>query len=296
MGGTNCHVILAEAPEPFGVRASGPAGAVAPQQTPWILSAKSAEALHAQAMRLLEHLQDAPDLSAGDVAHTLAVSRSLFDHRAVVLGSDRDQLLAGLGDIVRREPAANVVEGVADAGSRGAVFLFPGQGSQWHGMAREMIATAPAFAQHMHECADALAPHLDWSLMDVVRGEPGAEDLDRIDVVQPALFAVMVSLARLWKSRGVQPGAVVGHSQGEIAAAHLAGALSLEEAARLAALRSRLLTSLVGRGAIVSVALTVQELRPYLEQSGERLSISAVNGPSAVAVAGDHETLDALGP
>ncbi|WP_158713914.1 acyltransferase domain-containing protein, partial [Streptomyces seoulensis] len=140
------------------------------------------------------------------------------------------------------------------------VFVFPGQGSQWRGMAVGLVEVSPVFAARLGECERALVPFTGWSLLDVLRGVEGAPGLDRVDVVQPALWAVMVSLAALWRSVGVEPDAVVGHSQGEIAAAVVSGALSLEDAAKVVALRSRAIVRLAGSGGMVSVALPAGEV------------------------------------
>ncbi|MFF1909586.1 SDR family oxidoreductase, partial [Kitasatospora sp. NPDC058218] len=166
------------------------------------------------------------------------------------------------------------------------------QGSQWLGMGVELLAESEVFAARMAECAEALKPFVDWDLFDVVRGAPGAPSLERIDVVQPVLFSVMVSLAAVWRSYGVEPSAVVGHSQGEVAAACVAGVLTLADAARLAALRSRALAGLVGRGGLAPVFLPVEQVRERLRGWEGRLSVAAVNGPGSVVVSGD---LDALG-
>ncbi|WP_189136110.1 acyltransferase domain-containing protein, partial [Wenjunlia tyrosinilytica] len=168
-----------------------------------------------------------------DVAWSLVRSRSVFEDRAVVLGGDRDVLLSGLGSLARGEVVSSVVRGVASDVGR-TVFVFPGQGAQWVGMGRELLECSPVFAASLEACGAALEPFVGWSVLEVVRG---ASPLDRVDVVQPVSWAVMVSLAALWRSCGVEPCAVVGHSQGEIAAACVAGGLSLEDGARVVALR-----------------------------------------------------------
>ncbi|MGW7594793.1 acyltransferase domain-containing protein, partial [Streptomyces rubiginosohelvolus] len=212
-----------------------------------------------------------PDLDGADVL------LAALSHRAVVVGADRTELL--------RELAAVESVGAAEA-ERDVVFVFPGQGSQWVGMALELVESSPVFAGRMRDCADALAPFVEWSLFDVLGDEVA---LGRVDVVQPVLWAVMVSLAELWRSFGVVPSVVVGHSQGEIAAACVAGALSLEDGARVVALRSRALLALSGRGGMVSVPVSADRLR---DRAG--LSVAAVNGPASTVVSGAVEVLDGV--
>ncbi|MBI0301169.1 acyltransferase domain-containing protein, partial [Streptomyces sp. PRKS01-29] len=261
---------------------------------PWLLSGKSEGALRAQARRLLEHVERHPEVAAEDIGVSLATTRTAFDHRAVVLALDRGDAVGILAGHLAGRGGAGLVEGVARR-SAGVAFVFPGQGSQWVGMAAGLLDSSPVFAERIEECAAALAPYVDWSLVEVLRGGEGAAAaLERVDVVQPALFAVMVSLAELWRSYGVEPAAVIGHSQGEIAAACVAGGLSLEDAARVVALRSQALRALSGRGGMVSVALPVERVRERLAAWGERLSVAAVNGPSAVVVSGDADALDEL--
>ncbi|HEX2314119.1 MAG TPA: type I polyketide synthase, partial [Thermomonospora sp.] len=242
ISGTNAHVIIEQAgpvePEAEPPTASGPVA--------WPLSAKDPAALRAQAARLAERMtgEDAPEPAV--VAHAQAVSRSAFEHRAVVIGETREDFLRGLTALTRGEDDARTVLGTAADPGR-TVFVFPGQGSQWPGMALDLVRDDPVFAEHLRACEAALAPHTGWALLDVLREAPGAPSLEEVDVVQPVLFAVMVSLARRWQAAGVHPDAVVGHSQGEIAAAHIAGALSLEDAAKVVALRSRAIRALAGR-------------------------------------------------
>ncbi|MEV0537795.1 type I polyketide synthase, partial [Kitasatospora sp. NPDC050463] len=236
VSGTNAHVILEQAPAhepaPADETAAGPetVGGV----LPWVVSARTPEALRAQAAQLHAAVETHPEWQPADVARALTAERSLFEQRAVVIGDSRDQLLNGLTALADDTTAPQVVHGTTNPGR--TVFVFPGQGSQWIGMGAELLDTSTVFTESIAQCEAALAPHVDWSLTDVLRGN---DDLTRVDIVQPALFAVMVSLARLWQTLGVHPDAVLGHSQGEIAAAHIAGALTLEDAARIVALRAK---------------------------------------------------------
>ena len=288
ISGTNAHVIVEEAPAEQG--ATG--GATVPV-VPWVVSAKSATGLQSQAARLAEHVGAHPEVDIADVGWSLA-GRATFEHRAVVVGGDRARLLAGLDDLAAGDGNDGaVVRGTAAPAGKN-VFVFPGQGSQWLGMGIELLDTAPVFARQIDACAEAFAEFVDWSLTDVLRGTPDAPGMDRVDVVQPVLFAIMVSLADLWKSVGVRPDAVIGHSQGEIAAAYVAGALSLRDAAKVVTLRSKLLRLLAGPGGMVSIACGVDRVRELLAAYGNRLAIAAVNGRSAVVVSGEVAALDEL--
>ena len=288
ISGTNAHVII-EAPPAVEVASGRDA---VPPIVPWVVSAKSAAALLAQASRLGEFIANCQQLDAVDVGWSLA-GRSTFEHRAVVLGADRQGLLAGLAEFADGLPGGSVVCGQSAPAGK-TVFVFPGQGSQWLGMGVELLDSAPVFAEQINACAEAFTEFVDWSLIDVLRGAPGAPGLDRVDVVQPVLFAVMVSLAELWRSIGVRPDAVIGHSQGEIAAAYVAGALSLRDAARVVTLRSKLLLALAGRGGMVSLACGPERARELLAPFGKSMSIAAINGRSAVVVSGDVAALDEL--
>ncbi|MGC7102581.1 type I polyketide synthase [Amycolatopsis lurida] len=295
MGGTNCHVVLAEPPRPpdtSAVDAPVEAGPV-----PWLISGRSEVALRAQAAALAEHVRERPELAAADVARSLATARSVFEHRAVVIGGGAE-LLAGLDAVATGGAHADVVRGAVrdEAAGRGRIaMVFSGAGGQWRGMGASLWDSSPVFAESVAECAEAFEPYLDWSLVDVVRGRRGAASLARVDVVQPALFTMMVSLASVWRSLGVVPSAVVGHSQGEIAAAYVAGGLSLVDAARLVASRSQIITArLSGRGAMLSVSRPVTEVEEWLAEADGRLAVAGVNGPRAVTVAGDPEAIGQL--
>jgi acyl transferase domain-containing protein len=249
MSGTNAHVVLEHAPaeapphtgedpdvlgDGEGARSDATSTA-RPVVRPWLLSARSPEALRAQAARLADHLTTI-DTTPAAVGKALLDSRSLFHHRAVVIGADRADLLTGVRALAEGTAAApQVVTGTARPLGRGPVFVFPGQGSQWVGMAVELLDASPVFAERMGECERALSAFVDWSLREVLSDDAA---LGRVDVVQPVLCAVIVSLAELWLSYGVEPAAGVGHLQGEVAGAVVAGALSVDDGARVVSLRT----------------------------------------------------------
>ncbi|GAA2368146.1 type I polyketide synthase [Streptomyces cuspidosporus] len=294
--GTNAHLILEEAPSdsPPAAEPAAPAEGHAGIVTPWVLSARSASALRGQARRLLDAAADADPRAVG---WSLVSTRSVFEHRAVVTGSDTGTLRERLGALAAGEPAPGVVTGAAGAPGAGVVLVFPGQGSQWPGMGAELLASAPVFAARIAECEAALAPYVDWSLTDVLRGADGAADLGRVDVVQPVLWASMVSLASLWAHHGVTPAAVVGHSQGEIAAACVAGAMSLQEGARVVALRSQALRALAGRGAMASLGVdpdTADRLVADLGDAASGVGVAALNSPSSTVVSGPPDAVAAV--
>ncbi|KAA9373068.1 SDR family NAD(P)-dependent oxidoreductase, partial [Microbispora cellulosiformans] len=294
VSGTNAHVILEQPPaaeEPVGTPATPPA---VPPAVPWVLSGHLPEALRGQAVSLATYLDGRADLDPVDVAHSLVSARTLLGERAVVVAPDTAGLTSGLAALTREGALpGHVVRGTADVAGK-VVFVFPGQGGQWPGMAAGLLETAPVFAERLAECERALSEFVDWSLLDVVRGVPGAPGLDRVDVVQPVLWAVMVSLAGLWQSYGVRPDAVVGHSQGEIAAAVVAGGLSLRDAARVVALRSQAIRTLSGDGGMASVALPLEEAEARIAPWDGRLSVGVVNGPGSVVVSGEVSALGEL--
>ncbi|QMU70751.1 type I polyketide synthase [Streptacidiphilus sp. P02-A3a] len=293
LSGTNAHVIIEQPPaevEHLDERPVAPA--------PWVLSGRTPDALAAQAATLHRHLTDHPNLDVNDTGYSLATARTAFEHRAAVTGADRETLLRGLEALARGSRSSGVITAstapTAAGDSARTVLVFPGQGSQWIGMALELLDHSPVFAERIADCERALAPHVDWSLRAVLHDEPGTPPLDRVDVVQPVLFAVMVSLADLWRHYGVRPDAVLGHSQGEIAAACVAGALSLEDAAKVVALRSRALRALSGYGGMLFVPLPVEQVRRRLAAWDGRLGVAAVNGPTSAAVSGEPEALAGL--
>ncbi|MGW2036276.1 SDR family NAD(P)-dependent oxidoreductase, partial [Streptomyces sp. NPDC001811] len=286
ISGTNAHVILEQAPPaPAEPERTGPQGLA----VPWLLTAKTPAALAGQAAALLGHLDTHPGLDPSDIGWTLATTRARFPYRASITGTDTAELRGALAALADGGTARTLAEGTAPGRAR-PVFVFPGQGSQWSGMATELLGQSPVFAARMAECAAALAPYTDWDFATELRG-----GLDRVDVVQPLLWAVMVSLAHTWSAYGVTPAAVIGHSQGEIAAACAVGALSLEDGARVVALRSRAIAELLsGSGGMMSVGEGADAVRARLAAWDGRLSVAAVNGTASTVVSGDADALDEL--
>ncbi|MGW2256199.1 type I polyketide synthase, partial [Kitasatospora sp. NPDC001660] len=282
ISGTNAHVIVEQGPEPV---AEPSAGRRESGTLPWLLAAATPEALQAQAERLATFLAARPELDALDVAHSLAATRPALEHRAVLLGADRAELLAGLDALSRGELAPGAATSSARAGGATA-FLFSGQGSQRLGMGRELYARFPVFAGAF----DAVCAAMELPVREVVWGED-AELLNQTAYAQAGLFAVEVALYRLVESLGVRAEFVAGHSIGEVAAAHVAGVFSLEDACALVAARGRLMQALPSGGAMLAVQATEDEVLPLL---GEFVSIAAVNGPMSVVVSGTEEAVEAI--
>jgi acyl transferase domain-containing protein len=277
ISGTNAHVIL-EGRE--GVRDERAEAALL-----WVISARSEKSLRAQGSRLAAFAETG-DLAA---AATMLARKPSFPHRAVIVASSRDELREALAALADGEPHPALVTGEAPREAT-PVFVFPGQGAQWVGMAVDLLRENETFAQELRRCAEALEPHTGWSVIDVLtHGDP---TLDGTDVVQPVLWALMVSLAKLWQSIGVEPAAVVGHSQGEIAGAAVAGALQLADAAKISALRGRIVGALDGTGGVLAVGLPAAEVRERIAPWPGRLWVAVDNGPTATVIAGDLDAID----
>jgi acyl transferase domain-containing protein len=283
MGGTNAHVILERAPaQPEGVVTEPQDGAVA-----WVLTARSEQALTNQAARLAAHLAADEDLTVTDVAWSLATTRSIFEHRAVLVGSDRQVLTRGLARLAAGDPGA--VAGRARQTGK-TVFVFPGQGSQWLGMGQQLYDRFPVFARAFDEAVDAVDAHLRSGLRDVIWGlDP--ELLANTGFAQPALFVIEVALAALLQTWGIEPDLVMGHSVGEITAAHVAGVLTLDDAARLVAARGRLMAELPIGGVMIAVAAGEDEVTPLLTDG---VAIAAVNAQNSVVLSGAEAPVGAL--
>ncbi|WP_431956961.1 HAD-IIIC family phosphatase [Nocardia lijiangensis] len=292
LSGTNAHLILEEAP---------PEPAAVPDTTNddrrvalLPISARSEASLHGQAERLLDTVLADPRLRPGPVSRALALQRTQFERRAVVVAGDRDEMVGALRDLVDGRSTANVAVGAGPVLTNGkTAFVFPGQGTQWVGMARDMLARSEEFRAEFEQCDKAFGAHIGWSLVDGL-GTMTAADLADFPVVQPLLFATMAALAATWRAAGVAPDAVIGHSQGEIAAAYCAGVIELSDAARIVVTRSRLMQAITAPGAMALIGLPEAEMHTRLAAFDGRVSIAAVNVPRSTIVAGEQAAVEQL--
>jgi polyketide synthase PksN len=284
--GTQCQLLLSaydSAGARLGSEITEPASASA---VAWVLSARSPPGLRGQARRLRSFVAERTDLAPTEVGWSLATTRTPLEHRAAVIGTTREELTRGLDAILGDQAAAGIVQGSAGPADRRVVMVFPGQGSQWQGMAADLMRCSATFRAQANACVEAFSPFLELSLEDVLHGDRSAAELQRVDVVQPALFAVMVALTAVWRAWGVEPAAVVGHSLGEVAAAYVSGALSLDDAARVVALWSRAQSTIVGRGEMATVELSLDEVARRLAPWRDQVVIAGINGPRWILVSG----------
>jgi acyl transferase domain-containing protein/NADP-dependent 3-hydroxy acid dehydrogenase YdfG/acyl carrier protein len=288
LSGTNAHVIVEEPPL---AEASEPAEAAA-GPLPVVVSGRDEAALREQAGRWASWLSAHHDVALADVARTAAVHRTHFETRAAVTADSLDQLGEALGALAEGRPHPALAQGAAAPRGK-VVFVFPGQGTDWEGMGSSLLEQSDAFRDTVTACDAALRPYTGWSVLERLRGEhSGSLPLERLDVVQPVLFTMYVALAAAWRSLGLEPAAVVGHSQGEVAAAVVSGALTLDEGARIVALRSRALQSDGGGGEMAVVELPVAEVQERIAPYGEALSIAAVNTDRWTVISGDAEAIE----
>jgi len=286
-GGTNAHVIMQQAPESQSKnREASKSCYLLP------LSARSPEALRAIA-RIYQQFLATSESSLHDICYSASARRSHHDYRLSVAGDSSDQLVEGLDAFLKGETRAGLSTGRKALGGRKKLaFVFSGQGSQWFGMGRRLLHNEPIFREVIERCELALRPHTDWSLIAQLATTDSAESrLNDVDVIQPALFAVQVALAALWHAWGIEPDAVVGHSMGEVAAAYVAGALSLEDAALIICTRSKLVKRTVGQGAMASVEVSIEDARRAIVGYEDRVSIAVSTSPTSTVLSGDPTAL-----
>ncbi|HET8935355.1 MAG TPA: type I polyketide synthase, partial [Polyangiales bacterium] len=294
VSGTNAHVVIEEAPlvshDVVAAEGGEPAAACS-----LLLSGRDETALRAQAARLASWLDRHKHARLADVAHTLALHRTHFDVRAAVTAATLEQALGGLQALATGQHHAALVQGQNKPCGK-TVFVFPGQGSQWFAMGRELLEQSVVFASAVQVVDDSLRPWTGWSVIELLRGETSQSlpPWDRVDAVQPALFAMGVGLAAMWRSLGIEPAAVVGHSQGEVTAAVVSGALSLPDGAKVVALRSQAVRERCGEGAMLLIERPLAEVEQLIAKYGAALSIAAVNTASSTIVSGDAAAVDAL--
>jgi acyl transferase domain-containing protein/acyl carrier protein len=302
ISGTNVHLVLEEAPREeapasaprIAGELSGPRQPVLSGAVPLVLSAKSEQALRDAAASLDALMQAEPELEPLDVAYSLASTRPSFGRRAAVAGSDREQVRQGLAALAAGEGGDGIAPG-SSRGQGGPAFLFSGWGSQWPGMAAGLLDASPVFAAELRACGEAFSKYDDWSVEDVLRCVSGAPPLDVPKVATRVLFSVSVALAKLWIACGVEPAVVVGHSQGEVAAAHVAGGISLEDAVHITVVRSGLaLRKMKGKGAMAVVGMPAAQLDPLLERFDGRVGIAVLNAPSLTVVSGEPDAVEEL--
>ena len=295
--GTNAHVVVSE-PPPEAEDAWREADRLAAeaQVLPLCVSAKTPEALRAYAKRFAEHLSSPLEAPATwrDVAFTSSVRRTHLEHRLVVIGTSAAEWSEKLLAFANGETRRGLVAGEANDQHTKVIFVFPGQGSQWLGMGSSLLASSPVFREHIERCEQAFRPHVDWSLREQLTADALSSRMGDIDVVQPMLFAVQTGLAAVWASVGVVPYAVLGHSMGEVAAAFVAGALKLEDAARVICIRSKLLRRVRGRGAMAAVEMSMAEIEGELSKYEGKISVAASNGARTTVVSGDTAAITAL--
>jgi acyl transferase domain-containing protein/acyl carrier protein len=256
------------------------------------LSANSNESLQSLAVTFQKLLASDSSVATKDICYAAGLRRSQYDYRLAVIGHSRKELCTGIEAFLRGEqdPCLFIGSVVPDRQLK-LVFVFPGQGGQWYGMGRELLKQEPVFYKTIERIDQAMQAHCTWSLMDVFRSEQSVSRLDEIDVVQPALFAIQVALAELWRSWGITPDAVVGHSMGEAAAAYFAGILSLEDATRIICCRSQLLKRSRGQGSMIMTELSPDQAKELLKGYGNDMAIAAINSPVSTVLSGNPETV-----
>lgn len=293
IAGTNAHVVLEEAPQAILSDETGQDGT---QPTSYLLpvSAQTFPGLKDQARSYLQYLEEeeCADQVLRDTCYTASLGRTHHDYRLAVIGHSRQDAHSKLEAFIRGEARLGVISGHRNANKRQKIaWVFPGQGSQWPGMGRDLLEREPIFRSVIEKCDRAISKYVDWSLLEQLRADEEHARLKDIDVIQPVLFAIEVALATLWRSWGIEPDVVVGHSMGEVAAAHIAGALSLDDAAWIICSRSKLLLRTSGKGAMAAVDLPLEQARAIVCNYEERVSVAVNNSPHSTVLSGDPDAL-----
>ncbi|MDD9964954.1 MAG: thioester reductase domain-containing protein, partial [Myxococcales bacterium] len=286
VSGTNAHVVIEEAPP-------APAAAPTPPRSAQlvVLSARAKAALRDTAARLCGDLQQHPDKSLADVAYSLATRRQHYEHRLALTAQTRDELVEALGALEQDRFRSSVSSAVAASSSPPVAFVFTGAGAQWPGMGRDLFDEEPVFRARLEECDRAIQAETGWSVIEALAAPAETSPLTRVEVLQPALFSLGVSLAALWRSWGIEPKTVVGHSQGEVAAAYVAGALTLQQAVAVVCRRSAIVRRLVGHGEMAVVKLSEAEVQEALQAHHGRLCVAGSNSARLTVVSGESAAL-----
>lgn len=291
IAGTNAHIVVSEAP-PSLLEDHGS------EETPYVhlltLSARSGDALKDMARRYQQFMSEecSTDLTIRDICYTASTRRTHHDYRVALVCHSLEEASCKLADFLHEKGSVEVCVGrrIASRSNR-SVWIFPGQGGQWLGMGRDLLAREPIFRETIEQCDQVMRRYVDWSLLEQLEADEEQSLLERIDVVQPMLFAVQVALAALWRSWGMEPDAVVGHSMGEIAAAYVAGALNLENAIWIICSRSKLLLSTCGQGAMAAVELSLEQAQALVRDYKNRVSVAVSNSPNSTVLSGDPAAL-----
>ena len=289
--GTNAHIVLAEAPQNHPITSDKKTA----REYILPLSAQTPEALRslADSYRVMLTGETPPGLN--DLCYTAACRRTHHTKRLALVAASRQELTEQLSGFLNQASPANAKsERIAEQAK--VVFVFPGQGAQWLGMGRELLEQNEAFREALMQCEQALQPWVDWSLLEQVRAgnDSPAYRLNEISVIQPVLFAFEVALAAIWRAWGIEPSAVIGHSMGEVAAAYISGALSLNDAARIICKRSQLMQRISGQGAMAVIGLPFSEVEKILKGYEDKLSIAVQNSPKSTVLSGDPAALETL--
>ena len=284
--GTNAHVILGNAPEPKGSSVNLPKEVFA-----LTLSSKTDESLKMLSKKYVAFLEET-DIALEDICAMAALKRTHWDERITFVARSKAEIIEKLKDFSEMEYESSKI---FDADNIPQVaFVFPGQGSQWNGMGKQLMAHEAVFNEAMIACNDAFKKWVDWDLLEELNKPAEISRLNEIDIVQPALVAIEIALAKLWQSKDIKADFVVGHSMGEVAAAYIAGILSLEEAAQVICLRSKLMKRQSGKGEMGVTDLTEQEAKQYISGMDDRLSIAVMNSPTSTVIAGEPEALNSV--